>query len=281
MSGEKLTPRPITPIKQSLEASCVVASITMCLQGFGVDVTEQGLIEKYFPTAKLPAGDLNAGVTNTNTVKGIVQILKDLGLDNSLQVDVFEPYLYQYTTNSSEKSYIVKVDPRVLRKYGNQFKKGDGVKEFLEAMEELTKKDEIGVYTANARMLGLDKKDKFGFSSRIPDHTRREFYAELTRFARKGHIVGPHGGMTLHTRALDGISKPTVSWRPDEEGFWIVDPHGEKYEYIIESLIMVDAYGVGGSTFDHLLRLSPKEEILDSEQYGFAKLLHKIRRLFS
>lgn len=276
MSNERLSPRPIIPIKQNFEASCVVASISMVLSGFGIDVSEQTLVDRYFPTAKLPVTDPNAGVTNTNTVKGMVKILHDENLSNALQIDAFIPSLYEYT-RSPEDRYIVKVQTRALNREGRIFKKDSELRKFYNTLRQLVGENEIGVYTANARMLKLNKTVS-GLHD-IPEEARRGFYAELTDFVRRGHIVGPHGGMTMHTRALDGISMVEIPLQPNKEGFRIIDPRGESYPASVDHLVWVDSLGVSGDVFDYFFRLSPKEEVLNPQQYGFLGLIHRLRRL--
>lgn len=282
MSNEKLIPRPITPIKQSYEASCVVASITMVLNGFGLDIAEQMLVDKYFPSAKLPAGDLSAGVTNTNAIKGMVQILKDLGLKHSLQIDVFDPHLYAYTRSPKDR-YIVRAQPQALNKYGKNFEKDSDLRGFYDTLGRLLKTGELGVYTANNRLLEVDvKHPMYRYDICAPEGiTRRAFYAELEEFIRKGHIVGPHGGMTCHARVLDGTSRIEIPWRhkKKEVGFWMVDPRGEIYEAAIDNLIWLNSHRVSGDTFDYLFRISPKEEVLNPRQHGFLGFIRKLRNL--
>lgn len=188
MTSERLTPIAITPMKQGLEAGCVPTAISMVFSGFGIEISERTLVDKYFPTAGLPisAWDPNngveVGVTNTDTVKGIVQIINDLGLREQLQIDVFEPGLHSFT-NSPEEKYIVMTGPRALRKYGSRFKKGDGYWEFYETLEQLLKSGEIGVYTANSRMMKIPKFDSF---SMVPREAVNGFYGELADFISKG-----------------------------------------------------------------------------------------------
>lgn len=274
--AERLIPRAITPMKQSLEASCVPTSISMMFSGFGIDISEQTLIDRYFQTVKLPVGDRNSGVTNTNTVGRIVQIINDFGLRESLQLNVFVPDMYKYV-NSPEKRYIVEATPRAIRKYGKIFKKGTEVKEFFETLEHLVKGDTIGVYTANARMMGISRK--FSVFSMVPEKIRREFYDELSDFIKKGHIIGPHGGMTMHTRALDGSRKERLAYQPDQEGYVIVDPRGESYAVSLHSLVYVDSMGVRGDTFDYLFRVSPRENELKPQTHGFRGFLQNLRDL--
>lgn len=94
----------------------------------------------------------SAGVSNTDAVTGMVQILKDLGLENRLRVDIFDPFLYRYT-RSTEDRYIVKVQPQTLSKAGKEFakyKEWKVLRNFYDTLGQLVRAGEIGVYTANA-----------------------------------------------------------------------------------------------------------------------------------
>lgn len=279
---EKLTPRAITPMKQSLEAGCVPTSISMVFSGFGIEISEQTLVDRYFPTAGFPISawdpdkGVEVGVSNTDTVKGIVQVINDLGLREQLQLDVFDSFLCEYT-NSSEGRYLVRAEPHALRKFGREFKKGGGSWKFYETLEQLLKSGEIGVYTANSRMMKIPEKyDSF---SRVPREAIRGFYSELSDFIRKGHIVGPHGGMTMHTRALDGSRTEKIPHRPDEESYVLVDPRGMSYAISLHSLVWIDSMGVRGDVFDYLFRVSPKEEGLTPQRYGFRRFIQNLRDL--
>lgn len=282
MTIDRLEQRPITPMKQSTEASCVPTSISMVFSGFGIDISEQTLVDKYFPTvvglpisARDPDKGVEVGVSNEDTVKGIVQIIGDFGLRGQLQVDVFMPGLYEYT-KSSEQKYIVQAEPRALREYRNRFKKGDRYWEFYETLEQLLESGEIGVYTPNSRMM---KIPKFGSFSMVPREAVNGFYDELSDFIAKGHIVGPHSGMTLHTRALDGSRRERLTYRPGEEGYVVVDPRGESYAISLSSLVCVDSMGVRGDVFDYLFRVSPRENELKAQTYGFRRFLQNLRDL--
>lgn len=276
MTSERLIPRAITPMKQSLEASCVPTAISMVFSGFGIDISEQTLVDRYFQTAKLPASDLNRGVSNTDTVKGIVQIIEDQDLKEKLQLDVFIPELYKYTRSHMER-YIVEAEPKALRRYEKVFKKGSEIRNFFKTLEQLSREGEIGVYTANARMLQFPKRSNFSWM--VPQASLRGFYDELSDFISKGHIVGSHGGMTMHTRALDGSRMEKLTYRPDEVGYVIVDPRGENYAVSLHSLVMVDSVGVRGDVFDYLFRVSSKAEGLNPQNYGFRGFLQNLRNL--
>lgn len=277
---EKLTPRAITPMRQGLETSCVPTSISMVFSGFGVYISEQALVDRYFPNAGLPISawdpdkGVEVGVTNTDTVKGLVQIIGDFGLRDQLQVDAFMPGLDEYT-KSPEQKYIVRAEPRALRKYRSRFKKGDEYWEFYEALEQLLKSGEIGIYTANSRMMRIPK---FGSQSLVPREAVNGFYDELSDFIAKGHIIGPHGGMTLHTRALDGSRMERIPHRQDEGGYVIMDPGGYSYATSLQSLVMVDSLGVRGDAFDYLFRVSPREE-LKPQNYGFRRFIQNLSDL--
>lgn len=271
---EQLAPRAITLVTQSLESSCVPASVSMVFSGFGIDIDEQTLIGRYFPTAALPDYDRDRGVTNTNTVKGIVQIIEDLGLKDRLQVDVFVPDLYEYT-RSPEERYIVKAKPRVLQQYGKNFEEGTEVRIFFETLADLLKANKIGIYTANARMLQIQENSL----SLIPQVILYGFYTELTYFISRGHIVGPHGGGTAHARALDGTRMEDLKYRPRRKGFVVLDPRGESYAIGTDSLVWVDSGGVRGDVFDYLFRVSPRENELEPQTYGFRRFLLNLRKL--
>lgn len=272
---EILTPRAITPMRQSLETSCVPTSISMVFSGFGVDINEQTLIDNYFQTAKLPRGDSASGVTNGNTVRGTLRVIEAEGLKDRLQLDVFAPYLYEHTA-SSEQRYIVQVNPRSIKRYARQFKDDGDTRDFYETLADLAGKNEIGVYTANSRIMGIRGSDIF---SRISEETRKGFYSELTDFIKKGHIIGPHGGMTAHMRALDGTRMEPVDYRPEEQGFVVMDTDGESYVVSLSNLVWVDSMGVRGDVFDYLFRVSPREKGLNSQSSGFRAYIQRFRAL--
>lgn len=284
MSDERLKPCPITPMQQSLEMGCGPTSVAMVLSGFGVQTTEQILAERCFPTALLPlidpnSGEINyrSGTSNRQLVEGMVQALEGLGLQDQLRVDVFDSWLCEYTTSPQER-YIVKAMPDAMKKYRKKFK-GDtpsskDVRDFYQTLEALVKAKKIGVYTANARMLQTDKMRNMFV---LPEDIRSGFFGELTDFVRKGHIVGPHGGMTAHIRALDGSRTEKITWSANEKGFVMLDPMGESYVIGLSSLIWLDTRGVRGDTFDYLFRVSPREGILNPQQYGIRRLLQNLR----
>lgn len=278
--AEKLTPKWITPMTQSMEAGCVPTSISMVFSGFGIDISEHTLIDRYFPTARLPLTDPHVGVSNTKTVTGMVQIIEDLGLRESLQVDVFDPYLWEYTKSKDDK-YIVNASPRALRRKRNRFKGVEDMQEFYNTLEWLVKDDDINVLTTNSRMMHLKSGSRrYGSLSIMPDYVSEGFYAELNEFIRKGHIVGPHGGMTAHTRALDGSRMEKLSYRSfDEKGYMIVDPRGESYAISTHSLIWVDSRGARGDVFDYLFRVSPREADLSPHNFGFRRFIQNLRHL--
>ncbi len=271
---EKLTPRSITPMEQRLRAGCVPTSISMVFSGFGINISEQALVEKYFPTVKLPITDPKVGVSNIDTVRGIIQIIKDLGLGESLQLDVFIPGLSESRRKSSEKEYIVKAKPQAVGSYGKGFEKGSDERAFFETLEQLAKVGEIGVYTANAKLMQFAKNHTFW---REPAEATEGFYRELSSFISKGHIVGPHGGMTRHTRTLDGSKMVRLPNREDEKGYLILDPIGRTYPVSLQSLVMIDSFGVRGDVFDYLFRVSPREETLKSQKPGLRRFIPNFR----
>lgn len=284
--SERLIPGAITPMTQSSETGCVPTAISMVLSGFGTDVSEQILVERYFPTAKLPridrdSGSINwdSGVADHDIVRGMVRILTDMDLRNRLQIDVFFPHLWRYTS-SPENLYIVKVAPKALREYGNRFDEDTKVRELCRTLEELVRKNEICVYSANARTMGLSLD--YGLTMRMDNKVRAGFYTELVNFVSKGHIVGPHGGGTAHVRALDGSRIEKMPWSPNssnEAGFLVVDPAGTSYNFPIHGLIWVDSGGVRGDLFDYLFRVSPRDDVLDPQQYGFRRFIQNLRHL--
>lgn len=268
MADERLVHQSITPMIQSSETSCIPTSISMVFSGFGVDISEQTLVDTYFQTAKLQPADTKAGVNKSDTVKGVLQVIEDHGLRDQLQIDVFAPVLQEYT-KSPEKRYLVRAGTRPLRKYGKELEQ-EGISEeaeFFYTLAELSNNNDIGVYTANARMLLKPAKGDFS----TPPHLEaiRGFYSELKDFIKKGHIVGLHGGMTMHAYALDGSR---------EEGFTIIDPNGGRsYPTYVDSLIRIHSWGISGDTFDYLFRVSPREEVINPQTYGFRKFLHHLR----
>lgn len=272
MPVEKLTHHAISPVEQRFETGCVPTSISMVLSGFGVNISEEALIDRYFPTARLPRLDRNSGVKEQNTVECMVRILEDLRLQKSLQLDVFDPYLCNQTSSPEEK-YIIKSTPDIIAERSEKFGKDSPVgdttemRDFYKSLEKLLKNNKIGVYTANARM--MDFSNNFMFL--VSDHIKRGFYGELADFVRKGHIVGPHGGGTAHVRALDGT-------KTTDQCFWIVDPDGRSYSIPHSSLIWLDSEGTRGDTFDYLFRLSPKEEVPNPQQYKVRSFLQGLRR---
>lgn len=271
--AEKLAIVGITPMEQTFKAGCVPTSISMVFSGFGIDISEQTLIDTYFPGGKLPLDDPKRGVSNTDTLLGMVQIVNDLGLRDSLQVDAFFPGLHRFTSFPEDK-YIVAARPQDVRKYGHLYK-DDDMRNFFLTTERLLTEGKIGVFTANDRMLKQIKANSY-WTERNMAYQR--FYGELDDFISKGHIVGPHGGMTLHTRVLDGSRKEKLTWK-DEEGYIVVDPNGTSYQVSLESLIRVDDWGVRGDVFDYLFRLSPREEVLNPKPQGKLLFLQNLRSL--
>lgn len=285
---DRLEQSTITPMQQSFEMGCVPTSVAMVLSGFGITASEQDLAEKYFPSAKLPlkdpgSGEINysSGVDNSQIINGMVQILESMGLQNQLRIDVFDPWLWDYAF-SSQKRYIVKTTQETIRKYGERFKGEDPdskrVRDFYQTMEALVTSKKICVYTANTRMI---RADKMRYTHMLPDNIKAGFYSELADFVRKGHIVGPHRGMTAHTRALDGNRREKIPWAPDEEGYVVLDPSDKSHVIRLENLVWVDTRGVSGDIFDYLIRVSPKEtiDVVDPQQYGIGNFLHNFRRL--
>jgi hypothetical protein len=271
---EVIQHRAITQMTQSSEASCVPTSLSMVFSGFGIDISEQTLVDSYFQTAKLPATDPDAGVTNTNIVKGIVQVIRDLGLEPSLQTDVFIPSLHQYTSSSVGR-YIVEATPRALNKQARVFPESE-VRDFHQTLAQLQTNGEIGVYTANNRLL---KIPKFGTLSVPSRQVSEEFYKELGNFIRKGHILGPHGGMTGHLRALDGTRQEKHPYKQGEYGYTILDPNGESYVVSLSNLVWVDSFGIRGDIFDYLFRISPREELSAQKPSGFHEFLRNLKQL--
>lgn len=260
-----------------MEASCVPASVSMVFSGWGIEISEQELVDSYFQTTKLPRDDLKRGVTNTNTVKGIVQIIEDRRLETALQLDVFVPGLYRFNS-SNEDRYITRASTASVRKYGKIFEEGSEPKDFFNALEQLSKKNKIGVYSPNPRMLQIS--EKMSFMMMLPKSSIRGFYEELSDFISRGHIVGPHGGMTLHTRALDGSRMEVLDEQPDKRGFMLLDPRGLTYPVPPEYLLYVDSRGVRGDMFDYLFRVSPKETRIAATQPGpLSQFLLNIRHL--
>lgn len=251
----RLEPKAITPIRQSLEASCVVASVSMVFTGLGVNISEQELLDSYFPGGKLPATAINAGVTNAATIRGMVQIIEDRGLNDKLALDVFIPGLTRYN-RSREDRYLVEATQGSLKGSAKKYPKGSSERDLLETVRELSANNKLTVITANARMLQMPKKPDF---SSLPRSAVDGFHRELTDFISKGHIVGPHGGMTMHTRVVDGVSRVQLRADSDEKGFVLIDPRGASYPTSTQSLVWVDSWAIRGDTFDYMFRLSPNE----------------------
>lgn len=276
---EKLNPIPITPVKQTYEASCGPASISMVLSGFGIDMSEQTLVENYFPNASIPvsAWDPNKGVIpgafDVDIVIGLVKVIKDLGLVDNLQIDVFAPPLYQYTY-SNENRYIVKASHGAARKHGKLFKDATELRDFYDTLEQFSRRGDIGVYTANSRMMRFSRN----YTSTLPDEVRKGFNTELFDFIRQGHIFGPHGGMTAHVRTIDGTRLERLNYEPYEEGFIMIDPADLRtYVMTPHSLVWVDSAGVRGDTFDHIFRVSPRTQELRPPLRSFLRFLQNLR----
>ncbi len=278
---DKLELRAVTPMRQSFEMGCGPTSVAMALSGLGIITTEQALAEAYFPSALLPSLNqdtrrLNpdSGLHDSKLIEGIVDVVEGMGLQKRVNVDVFDANLFEYTF-SSEQGYIIEVQPRSMKELGTKFRKGEEVKEFYQSLETLSKKRKIKVYTANARLMRTNQ----GFFGPSKD-TIQGFYTELADFISRGHIVGPHGGMTAHIRALDGTRTETPYGRR-EIGFLMLDPNGQSNIIPISSLVMAGGNsGVRGDTFDYLFRLSPKE-VLSPQQFGIRGFLGSLKSLLA
>lgn len=252
MSAEKLVTRAVTPMEQHFYGGCFPTSVSMVLSGFGINVSEEILVNRYFPQIIT-----HSGVMMQDTVVSMVTILKDMDLQSSLQLDVFVPYLWRHT-NSLKKRYIIKSTPEAIRKYG---KMGVGIEtEFDRNLRELLEENEIGVYTANAAMM------------KYP--IERGFYEELAYFVRKGHIIGPKTGKVDHVRVLDGT-------KTTEKVFWVIDPipNVGSYPILHDSLLYIETIERRGDTFDYLFRVSPKEGMLNVQLYGIRSFLQNLRKL--
>lgn len=277
MSGEQLKPQPIIHLKQNFAASCVPTSISMIFSGFGIDISEQTLVDKYFLTAKLSPGERDAGVTSENIAKGMVAIIENMNLQDQLQIDVFEPGLWRYTKVKGNR-YIVEAPPSALRKREAEFKDDKSLRGYYKSLDQLVRARKIKVYTANAKTMGLETNYKIrDLFTMIPEQITRGFYTELEEFIEKGHIVGPHGGLTLHARVLDGTRINDERWK-----YRLLDPAGGIYPCSAQNLVWVDSFGVRGDTFDCLFRVSPKEEeLLNPQQYDLRSFLNNIKSILA
>lgn len=267
MANERLVFQPLIPMKQGYEGGCVPTAISMVLSGFGANTNEEALVDRYFPTARLPREDPNCGVSMASNLRGIIKILKDMGLQDRLQVDTFEPDLSLYTRLLEER-YIVKSPPEALREHGEEkFYRSINETNFYKTLRELADNKKVGVYAANARMMGLEK---WGLHRDFSDQIERGFYTELADFARRGHIVITYGLGTAHAVAVDGT-------RTTEEGFWIVDPDGTSYAISRHEIVSLDAGEVKGLE-THFFRISPWE-VLNPQLYGFRTFVQRLRNL--
>lgn len=263
----KLVFKAITPMEQKFEAGCAPTSIAMAFSGFGIDLNEQMLIDRYFPTVKLPKGNLNRGVSNEGIARGIVQIIKDLDLEENLQLGVFVHELFK-DVRVSQKNYIVEVKPQGLRKHAKKFKKGDPMRDFFETLEQLVKRAEIKVYTANNKMMQLSKDLDIDWNKF--NRVSKGFYGELFNFISRGHIVGVHGGLTMHARALDG-SRMEKLYNQDENGYVIIDPERGSSATSLQSLTKISRDSLYGDAFDYLFRISLKEKDLVVRKDWFSR----------
>lgn len=293
VTPDRLELKAITLVRQTCEMGCGPTSIAMVLSGFGINTTEQALAEKYFPSALLPLINpntneinYNSGLDNAQLVAGMVRILEGMALQDRLRVDVFDASLWK-ETNSPQERYIVAVAPETIRLHGDRFKEDDissrKIRNYYQTLESLVKSNKIVVYTANARMMQADRM-KYMFL--LPDEIRNGFYSELADFVKSGHIVGPHGGMTAHIRALDGSRTEQVPWKADKEGFMIVDPKGDNYVTSVDGLVWIDTLGVRGDVFDRMFRISLKDtneedmrESLNPQKYGIRSFLNSLIKL--
>lgn len=277
MSDERLKPCAITPMQQHFDTGCVPTSIAMVLSGFGVETTEKALIDSYFPNAGLPlidpdsdSGQLNKhiGVQSPDLVRGIVDILQDLGLQEQLRVDVFDSFLYPYASSPAER-YIIECTPGALKKYAQSWNWGPDITRFYQTMEALLRNNRIGVYTANAKKMNFSDC----WFDILPEYIAKGFFDELTDFVSQGHTIGSHGGLTMHVRVLDGT-------KTTDTDFWLIDPVGKSYSLYHSDIFRLDAQELRGDTFDYLFRVSPKEKCLNPQQYGIRGFLHNLRQLF-
>lgn len=282
MSSERVIYQAITPIRQSFDMSCVPASVSMVFSGFGIDIRERVLIDKYFPHAKLPPSVEGAGVDMRTAVSGLVQAIRDIDLQDGLQVDVLVPDLWRYT-DSPEERWVVRCEPGTVIRSAKKFHNTSFATD-LRTLAELAQKAEIGVYSVNNRMMKrYGAKDTFHRRKNVYIYDERAISkglsAELVEFVRKGHAIGCHEGLSSHARAIDGS-------KTQKKGYWIVDPMakntGHSYNGFLEasSLFYVHySEGVQGGMFDYLYRLSEKEEPLDPQQYGFRSMIQSLRNL--
>src|SRR5687768_16854585 len=114
MFYERVGRMPIKFIRQRYQMGCVPTSTAMVLSGFGIRTSEQELVDTYFPSAKLPKGHPDAGIYDDELTKGLVAITIEMGLANTLRVDVFEPSLWSATSPKVERT-IVPVTPDQIK----------------------------------------------------------------------------------------------------------------------------------------------------------------------
>lgn len=267
----ELKQQAITPMKQSYQMGCGPTAISMVLSGFGVDISEQILIDRYFPTAALPMEEEGAGVDDKSGVLGILQVLEDEHMQESLQMDFFSPTLCRYTS-SLENRYIVPAKPDAAKSYAGIFKENGMTKDLYETLALLAKKGQIGLYTPNGRLIKHDTK-----GGNIPlaetAEAQRGLNQELVEFVKKGHLIGEHKGAFPHFWAVDGT-------KTTEEGYWLVDPADGESSLAGHYLVMIDSYfGVEGDKFSYMVRVSPREKPLNPQQHGFLGFLQNAGHL--
>lgn len=266
---ESLTPRAITPKKQSYPSSCVPTAVSMILSGFGIVISEQDLIDQYYPTAiRSSARESRTGVSPAEGVRTIVQILKDKKLAELLRVDVFTPWVWRYTL-SNQPNWIIPVTHTNLEHYvKREGKSNDGI-DFYTTLAQLVKSKQIGVQTING--LRVKSKKKYGYGTITP--IVEELREELIDYVKKGHIIGSTTGIAHgHVIAMDGI-------KTTDKDYYLLDPKGRRYRSDADLMNIRDGMITGGQ-FDYMTRISPRtREELNPQHFGFSSVIQTFRSL--
>lgn len=283
--GPEIKYQAITPMTQSMEASCVPTAISMVFSGFGMDIGEDTLIEKYFPSARLPAFQKEAGVNMTTVVIEIAHILRDANLERVLQPGVFLPFIWQHVAPTGE-NWIVRARAEDVRRAAKKIKH-PSLSEDIHALARSLQRGEIEVYSVNRKLMRQNGTEGTPYyigwrkvrTCYYNENTiNKSLGRELVDFVRRGHAIGAKESISSHVRVIDGVNTSF-------DGFWIVDPGragDENYhngQLNITSLIRTMDEEFATGMFDYLITLFDREQTMIPQPRGARRFFQAIRGL--